>query len=192
MYKIVVTILMVIAMGAAGHAAFHTTQYTGPAAYSYGSGSGYLIDSSFSFNYAALSMLPAYQPIQRSPSDFNFAYSMPSYTPNFGTQRTFSDISLNAQPMDFTPSYGSSLFSGDVALNVRPTSYNVPYSTRSFGSLGFALPHREIPLSGGSFIGGWSYSYTPQYVVPVYATPSRAQFNTEFGFGMYGPYYYEA
>ncbi len=189
--KVVTLFVLFIAFSTVGYAgSFHNTYYTGPMAYSYGSAYGYTQNSAFNFDYVGMSQRPVFTVPQRSPSSFNFAYTGLNRAPVLETpQRSPSTVNINAQPMDFTPDFSRSVSPSSFRFDAfTPIQPNLGQS-RSFGNINLNLQARQIPLGSGGFFGG---AYHFSYSRPIYATPSRALFDTQAEFGFYGPYYHEA
>ncbi len=198
MYNKIVATLVLLAMvsmlGSAGHAQYYIRSYSAPGGYAYGHST--YTDGSSSFNVAYFGQWqgPVFQrPAARTPSYFNFAYAaQPIQAPIFqSVQYSPSSYNFQFNPTQFQPTYGQGFSAGSFNVNLAP-HFQPTYGSGGLGIGGINLNvgPRQMPFGSSLSLGPYSYSYR-SYAMPVYATPSRALFNTEFHYSSFaGPYWY--
>ncbi len=186
--KVVTTLAMILVLAGTVNAQYYSTVYSSPGTMGFINSEAVTADSRANFNYLGYMPGPVLQaPAEKSPSSFGFNYinqqiaptfSAPSYSP--------SSLGLDLRPMYVNPTYGSGLNIGSINLAsnyIQPT-YGPGLG---LGSLSLAaIGPRQIPSCAPFRLGGFDYGFAGGAVAaPIYATPSRALFNTEMGFSTF-------
>ena len=192
MYNKIVATLALLVMVSLLSGAVHAQYYTRTYSSAFGSANGYLLDSSANVNYYGQWQGPSFAPVRRTPSNFNFAYAQnPIRAPVFQpVQYSPSSFNYQFQQTHFQPTYGAGgNFLGDVNVNL------APHFTPNFGpGLGLGgvalnLAPRQIPMGNSLGFGSLNYNFYSQPIFPIYETPSRALFNTEFHYQSFPGYW---
>lgn len=182
-------IFVILILAGVGHAQYYSTSYGG--GYTFGSSASLnsiaAVDSSYAtVNYAGAFRGPVFYPVQRTPSAFNFAYnSQPIRAPVFQPIH-YSPSSYNFQfvPTHFTPTYGNGFAASNININLAPHFTPSFGSGPSFGGLSLNLMPHQLPVGNSINFGSLNYNFYSQ-PIPIYATPSRALFNTQFQYASY-------